>query len=139
MRNTLLFSYLSVVMFFIGLTSCSSKSSNSPDVRTNYSIEFVNTTSKYCVAIYFDGKTIVSDSEGGDWKLWAGQSTNQSRTDINYPIDVRVDWYEIKDATHYYTKVVASATKKDYKFSPEYQYKVTIRDREFSITPVALK
>ena len=120
MRKILFSTILVLATMILLLSSCSGSSkSNEPELNDYYSIEFVNTTSKYCVAIYFDKNT-------------------QRRWDISEPIDVKVEWYEIKDATHYYTKIVSTATKKGYKFSPAYRYKLTIRDTDFSISPIVL-
>lgn len=135
MRKILFSTILVLATMILLLSSCSGSSkSNEPELNDYYSIEFVNTTSKYCVAIYFDGVSAI----GADYKLWAGDKNTQTRWDISEPIDVKVEWYEIKDATHYYTKIVSTATKKGYKFSPAYRYKLTIRDTDFSISPIVL-
>lgn len=135
MRKILFSTILVLATMILLLSSCSGSSkSNEPELNDYYSIEFVNTTSKYCVAIYFDGVSAI----GADNKLWAGDKNTQTRWDISEPIDVKVEWYEIKDATHYYTKIVSTATKKGYKFSPAYRYKLTVRDTDFSISPIVL-
>ena len=135
MRKNLFSSILVLVAMIMLLSSCSgSTKTNEPELKKYYSVEIVNTTSKYCVAIYFDGVSAIGDN----YKLWAGDRKTLERWDINEPVDVKVEWYEIKDATHYYTKVVTTATKKGYKFSPAYRYKLTIRDTDCSISPIAL-
>ena len=135
MKKTLFFSIVGLATMILLLSSCSgSKKTNEPELKTYYSIEFVNTTSKYCVAIYFDGVSAF----GNNYKLWAGDRKTIERQDINEPVDIKVEWYEIKDDTHYYTKIVTTATKKGYKFSPSYRYKLTIRETDCSISPIAL-
>ena len=105
----------------------------------------VNTTSNYCAAIYVDGVALNElEVDGwcfweGGWPLWAGRSGNTELSDIKFPKDIKIELHEIANETQFYSKVYKTFSKQSYSFSPDNDYKLTIREDGCTINYVSAK
>ena len=104
-------------------------------------LTFTNTTSKYCMQLYCDGQELFSDT----YRLWPGKSqihSNSSKTSGNYwnftkyPVDIKIEWYEMTGNQTFKKTPSHSNTKQNCRFNLGTNYKVTIRDKDFTIQPI---
>ena len=135
---------LSIVTLLLLLTM-SSCEQNTPshdiekgtDERSYCNVIHTNPTKDYCAIIYIDGVSIKTNS-GDDYTLWAGKSISTKISEFKYPVDLKVELHEISSENKYYIKVAAEYSNKGYRFNPNYDYKVIIRDDGVTIYPTKL-
>lgn len=129
LKNILL---LSVIAFI----TCCTMTSCEKDRRMS-TITFVNTTSSYGLQLYVDGEACYSDS----WRLWPGEKYQWTPIEnltvdywcIDYPVDIKVEWYKMTGEHSFNKKVSHEFTMKDVTFKYDCKYKITIREKNFTV------
>lgn len=93
-----------------------------------------NTTTNWGCKIYFDGKIAHTDMifEPGDSYMESFYE-NHTRPDLNNTIDIKVEWYKNTNREKESGKVDHDYVITDYKFDYGKDYKITIREKNFSI------
>lgn len=128
LKNILLLSVIAAITCCV-MTSC--------EKNEWCNITEVNTTTNWGAKIYFDGKAgnygfLIEPGESGI----NGFQENYDKPDLNNPIDVKVEWYKNTNREKADGKIDHEFVITDYKFDYGKNYKITIREKNFSIQQI---